>query len=87
MSPELAIYVAAGGSLADICGGSDEQGSAYGQKCEACRLIGAVLVPRNCHGVPLLISDQTRVLTFVAKRLHHTRQLDPTRLTRAPPTA
>lgn len=87
LSPELAAYVAEGGSLADICGGTDKQNSAHGQKCEACRLIGAALMPRNCYGVPLLVSDQTRILTFVAKRLHRARPLDPTRLTRAPPKA
>lgn len=87
LSPGFAAYVAAGGSLADICGGSGEQDGAQGQKCEACRLIGAALVPRNCHGIALKLSDQTRIFTFIAKRLHHTRPLDPARLTRAPPQA
>jgi hypothetical protein len=85
LSPELAAYVAAGGSLADICGRSDEQDKANGQRCEVCRLIGAVIVPRNCHGAPLSVSDHTRIFAFVAKRLHRTHPLDPTRLTRAPP--
>lgn len=85
MSADLAAYVAAGGALNDICGGSGEQNSTVGQKCEACRLIGAALVPRACVAVPMILTDQTRVLSFVAKRLHHDRPLDPTRLTRAPP--
>ena len=87
MSPELAEYVAAGGSLIDLCGSTGEQDGTLGQRCEACRLIEAALLPRNCQVIPLTQSDQTLVLTFVAKRLHQTRPLDPTRLTRAPPQA
>jgi hypothetical protein len=87
LSPDLAAYVAAGGSFADICGTSGEQDSRLGQKCEACLLIGAALLPRSCHGVPLTLSEQTRILIFVAKRLHNTRQLDSARLARAPPQA
>lgn len=87
ISPDLAAYVAAGGLLADICGGSGEQDSATGQKCEACRLIGAALVPQNCPGIPVLVTDQTQVLSFVAKQIHRTHPLDPARLTRAPPQA
>lgn len=87
LSPDLAEYVLAGGSLADICGYAGEQEGAQGQKCEACRLIGAALIPRICHGVPIVLSDQTRVLTFAAKRLHQQHPLDPARQTRAPPQA
>lgn len=87
LSPDLAEYVLAGGELSDLCGYSGEQDGARGQKCEACRLIGAALIPRVCHGVPVVISDQTRVLSFVAKRLHQQHPLDPTRQTRAPPQA
>lgn len=86
-SPELLAYVAAGGSLDDLCGTVGEQDGAQTQKCEACRLIGAVVLPRDCHGVPILLSDQALKLSFVAKRVNHTRPLDPSRLTRAPPHA
>ncbi|MDO6485309.1 hypothetical protein [Shimia thalassica] len=87
LSAKLEAYVAAGGSLSDICGLGGEQGGGLGQECYACQLIGAALVPRVCHGVPLVLTDQTRVLSFVAKRLHQRHPLDPARLTRAPPKA
>jgi hypothetical protein len=87
LTPELMAYVAAGGSLADICGAPIEQDGAQGQKCEACRLMGAAILPRTCHGIPVVLSDQTRKFAFVAKRLHHARPLDPSHLTRAPPQA
>ena len=87
LSPELTAYVAAGGLLADICGSSEEQDGAQGQKCEACRLVGAAILPRDCYGIPLVLTDQTRVLSFVAKRLLYAHPIDPARLTRAPPQA
>lgn len=87
LSPDITAYVAAGGSLSDICGSIGEQDGTYSQKCEACRLMDTALAPRFCHALPMVLSDQTRVLAFVAKRLYHSRPLDPTRLTRAPPQA
>lgn len=87
MTPELAAYVAAGGLLSDICGNTGGQNSAVGQKCEACRLAGGALIPRDCHGIPLRLLEQTRIRTFVAVQLHNARPLDPARLTRAPPQA
>ncbi|WP_390910444.1 hypothetical protein [Pseudosulfitobacter sp. SM2401] len=87
ISPELAAYVAAGGSLADICGGSGEQDGARGVKCDACLRFGAAVLPHTCHSAPVILSDQTRRLSFVAKRILYTRPLDPTCLARAPPQA
>jgi hypothetical protein len=87
LSPDLAAYVAAGGSLVDFCGKSSEKEVVQGQKCDVCRLIGAIFLPQAYHGAPLVVLEQTLTLSFVAKRLHHTRPLDPSRLTRAPPQA
>ncbi len=86
-SPEVAAYLAAGGALEDLCGNLGQQDDRQRDKCEACRLMGAVLVPQPGYGAPVLISGQTRVLTIIAKRRHHARPLDPARLTRAPPQA
>ncbi len=85
LTPELAEYVAMGGSLEDLCGGSGEQDNAAGQKCEACRLLGAAVVPRTGHDVPNEVLLSINCVSFVAKRLHETWPLDPVRLTRAPP--
>ena len=87
MSPDLAAYVAAGGSLEDLCSSASGKNGTQTKKCEVCRLLGAALEPRPCLGAALVVTEKTRVLTFVAKRLHHRHPLDPTRLTRAPPQA
>ncbi|SFT01330.1 hypothetical protein SAMN04488040_2760 [Sulfitobacter marinus] len=87
MSPDLAAYVATGGSLEDLCTPASGNNGAQAKKCEVCRLLGAALEPRPCVGAPLVVTEKTRVLTFVAKRLHHRHPLDPARLTRAPPQA
>ncbi|MGH1413599.1 MAG: hypothetical protein ACRBB0_08895 [Pelagimonas sp.] len=87
VSDDLAAYVAAGGWLGDICGDVDDPKGTQGQKCEACRLIGAALVPpHDIHCTPI-VTDETRRFNFVAKRLHQARSLDLARLTRAPPQA
>ncbi|WP_187431125.1 hypothetical protein [Roseobacter fucihabitans] len=85
VSPDLAAYVAAGGSLSDICAGLDGKDDAQRQNCEACRLMGAALVPPSSPALPLVVTDQTRRLIFVAKELHRTCAPDRSRLTRAPP--
>ncbi|WP_281991180.1 hypothetical protein [Sulfitobacter geojensis] len=87
LSPDLAAYVAAGGALADLCGGPGEQEGGPSQKCEACRQIGAAVIPHSVRCAPAILNGETRTLTFVAKRLHHARPLDPAQLTRAPPQA
>lgn len=85
-APELAAYLAAGGSLADLCG--DVGGGHEGvQSCAACRLIEAAFMPFEAVGVPLRLSAGTQAHVLVAKRLQRSRGLDPARLTRAPPAA
>lgn len=85
--PGLAAFIATGGTLAGICGMAGEESDPQGGTCDACRPVGAALPPRACHGIPLRHSVQTRVLTFVAIRLHNAQPVDPARLTRAPPLA
>lgn len=87
LSPDLIAFVASGGSLADICGDFDGQTDSQGQNCEACRIGGTMILPPNCAGVSLVSSDAIRSMLFVAKRIHRTRPIDSTRLTRAPPQA
>lgn len=86
-SQELVAYVAAGGSLGDLCGTAEDQDGVPGQKCEVCRLFGSVALPDICFGVPVAVNQQARTLTFVAQLVHNSRPLDPARLTRAPPQA
>jgi hypothetical protein len=87
LSPELVEFVELGGSLADLCGGPFEEGGTPGQGCEACRLMEAGVLPDSGHGRPVIVTMQTRKLSFVAKRIHHAHPLDSARLTRAPPQA
>ncbi|QYX56884.1 hypothetical protein K1T73_00230 [Roseovarius sp. SCSIO 43702] len=43
--PGLAAYLDAGGSLAEICGDVGSDDHAKSQICEACRLVGAAILP------------------------------------------
>jgi len=85
MTPEIAQYLAAGGSFSDICGSLEDPDGAQGQKCEACRIMGAALVPNTCNTAPVVLTQHGRTLRFIAQLVHNSRPLDPARLTRAPP--
>lgn len=50
-SADLLAYVAAGCSLDDLCGTAGEQDGARTQKCEACRLVGAQILPARDAGL------------------------------------
>ena len=81
----LIAFVAAGGFIDDLCGG-DMSGDAMGAKCEACRLIGAALIP-TCASSPVVLIDTARVQAVIARNIHHARPSDPARHPRAPPQA
>lgn len=85
MAPELAAFVAAGGSISDICGGDHEPEHGEAVDCEACRITDTFAI---LHGVRLVASvrlERVQTWRFVAKRLSEKQRLDPARLTRAPP--
>lgn len=88
MPPDLAAFLAAGGQLTDLCGPVpvDADGKSVPAKCDACRLSDTFVDVST----PCVIAKQTpatRTYAFVAKRLAERRDLDPTRLPRAPPLA
>ena len=85
VSPELAAYLAAGGSVADLCHDIGEDHSDRHAPCDACRLIAAALIPRPCEGPAITLSLRTRVQARVSESLRQARSLDPVRMTRAPP--
>ncbi|MBY5931705.1 hypothetical protein KUV51_01735 [Tateyamaria omphalii] len=86
-SPELAAYVAAGGSLADLCGPFDGGSQVHIQKCEACRISDTALWPSgHCTDRPLTLA-KIFAFSFIAKRLIERHGLDAARLVRAPPHA
>ena len=85
MSPELAAYLAAGGSLADICSGDHEPEHEQPIDCEACRIADSIV---TMHGGKQVAPAELGVVQnwrFIAKRLSQSQGLDPARLTRAPP--
>lgn len=86
MSAELAAYVAAGGQLSDICSLGDGEGDPARVECEAC-LISDTFVHLRMHRVNYTETKQTCTFAFVAKRIAERSNLDPARLTRAPPQA
>ena len=87
MTPELAAYVAAGGELSDICGIADgEENTPIALDCEACRLTDNAVQPIIGCVVHIEL-EETLVLAVVAKRISERNDLDPARLTRAPPRA
>lgn len=86
MTPELAAYVAAGGQLSDICGIADGENTPGALDCEACRLTDNTVHPVfGCVVHTELV--ETLVLVVVAKRISERNELDPARMTRAPPQA
>jgi len=84
MTPELEAYVAAGGVLSDICGTFDGEGVPVAFDCEACRITDNVIHSRM-YGIAPAELTETLALAFVAKRIAERKELDPARLTRAPP--
>lgn len=86
ITPELAAYVAAGGQLSDICGIADGENTPLAYDCEACRLTDNIAQPGVGCTVHIELAE-TLALAFVAKRISERNDLDPARLTRAPPQA
>lgn len=86
MTPALAAYVAAGGQLGDLCGTAGEGRASATQDCEACRMAENILTP-GAGWIGFSQLAKTRVFAFVAKRISERNDLDPARLSRAPPRA
>ena len=85
MTPELVAYVAAGGSIADICGGDQYPDRTNTVNCEACRIADSLTVTQTCDPVATIDLERIQRWRFISKRLAQSQGLDPARLTRAPP--
>ncbi|MEP5761169.1 MAG: hypothetical protein ABJ327_18005 [Litoreibacter sp.] len=85
MVPELAAYVAAGGSIFDICGGDHQPGHEDAVDCEACRVADNLTMLQGCDRIASVELERIQTWRFIAKRLAESQGLDPARLTRAPP--
>ena len=87
MSPELAAFIDAGGSLSAMCLVDEEQDDGEVHDCDACRIVDGFALSSPAHAAEATSCTYTRKLQNVAKLRHHSKPLDPTRLTRAPPQA
>ena len=85
VSPELAAFLAAGGSISDICNDDHEPEHEQSVDCEACRIADSFAILRGCKQVAPAELDVVQNWRFIAKRLSQSQGLDPARLTRAPP--
>ncbi|WP_072506690.1 hypothetical protein [Phaeobacter porticola] len=84
-SADYADFVAAGGSLSDLCGGSIDPNHATPAKCEACRLVAAAVIPSHPTGLGLISARRPAARARLAEPLRQARWLDPSHPTRAPP--
>lgn len=85
MTPEMAAYVAAGGSIFDLCGGNGLPQDGQTMDCEACRIADNLVTLQACDPAGFVELGQVQAWRFVAKQLSESQGLDPARLTRAPP--
>ncbi|MFV1599033.1 MULTISPECIES: DUF2946 family protein [unclassified Phaeobacter] len=84
-SPDYAAFVAAGGTLSDLCGDSTDPDHGARAKCEACRLTAAALMPSHPETPGLRLVQRPRTRAAVVKPLHRDRPRGPAHRTRAPP--
>lgn len=80
----LQSYVAAGGSLADICG---DIGASLGETCDACRLVDTAFVPPLSSHCQSAIDAKIAAVIAVVHLPDVANASDPSRLVRAPPIA
>jgi len=85
LSPELRAFIAAGGSIDDICGGEHDPEHEEALGCEACRIADSFAILRDCKQAAPVELDITQSWRFIAKRISESQELDPARLTRGPP--
>ena len=85
MTPELAAFVAAGGSISDICRGDHTPQHGQAVDCEACRITENFAILQGYPLVAPVRLERVQTWRFVAQRLSGEQSLDSARLTRAPP--
>lgn len=82
----LVDFVQAGGSLGDLCGDVRGRSRHSAQSCEACRLVGAAVVPLLEPACSTPFGRSTETLTAAFADIQTSTCLDPSRPVRAPPT-
>lgn len=87
LPPGLSAFISAGGSWFDLCNTGEDESHRTASNCEACRIADTLLDLHPGRGSAIAVTQKTQAQQFVAKRLAQSRDLDPARLTRAPPLA
>ncbi|WP_386679730.1 hypothetical protein [Loktanella sp. R86503] len=85
LDPALTAYVAAGGSLADICGQTDGSSHHSLQSCEACQLVNAAVVPSHDPACDAPFGLLSAVHASKADLYFQSATFDMSRAPRAPP--
>lgn len=80
---DLADYLAAGGSYADIC--NDFEDHSTGQNCDACRLVDSASVPPAAFACGAAVDVTTASDLPLLHLEHSVAMFDPIRAVRAPP--
>jgi hypothetical protein len=87
LDPALAAYVAAGGSLEDICGPTKGSSHQIAQSCEACRLVNAAVLPVHDPAGTALFGKLAVVRVPVQETELRSAELDLSSAARGPPAA
>ncbi len=82
---DLRAYLAAGGTLADVCG-DFAPGDHAGGPCDACRLVKSAIVPVIASAAIAVLGAARPLYTVPKVPLYHPSDADPARMVRAPPT-
>lgn len=81
----LKSYLAAGGTLAELCGDAEQGSHGAGQTCDACRLVDSVLLPKASQA-PASGLGRPRVACHLSPtQVVATSAQDPAHPVRAPP--
>ena len=87
LDPALLAFLAAGGSLADICRDFEPGEINLGEDCESCRLLSSVCLPTPAELPAPGSRFVLAVLTSLTVEAPGERPFDHSRPTRAPPAA
>lgn len=85
LDPALTTYVAAGGSLADICGDIKGPSHQNTQTCEACRLVNAAVLPNHDPTCTPPFGRLPVVQAHISDTELRSARLDLTHAARGPP--
>lgn len=85
LDPALAAYVAAGGSVEDICGYTEGSSHQNVPSCEACRLVNAAVLPDHDPACIAPFCKLALVRVAVQETELRSARLDLSRAARGPP--